>query len=230
MKEKKDKVLLVDSDIESQIFLKTTLDKFGYNVYTASSAYNIISLYGELIFDIVLLNENIADMYLKDIMPILRKDRYVPIIVISESAKETDTLLAFEMGADDFIKKPYSQKELLARMKNAVKRTKNTDNALVFRAGNLAVNFAERKVSLKGKIIKFTATEYSIFSLLAKSAGRVLKYSELIKKVWGKNSSADVKRLHVNIANIRKKLGEIPKKPKYIITENGIGYKMNTFF
>ncbi|MBP3337753.1 MAG: response regulator transcription factor [Clostridia bacterium] len=230
MKEKKDKVLLVDSDIESQIFLKTTLDKFGYNVYTASSAYNIISLYGELIFDIVLLNENIADMYLKDIVPILRKDRYVPIIVISESAKETDTLLAFEMGADDFIKKPYSQKELLARMKNAVKRTKNTDNALVFRAGNLAVNFAERKVSLKGKIIKFTATEYSIFSLLAKSAGRVLKYSELIKKVWGKNSSADVKRLHVNIANIRKKLGEIPKKPKYIITENGIGYKMNTFF
>lgn len=230
MKEKKDKVLLVDSDIESQIFLKTTLDKFGYSVYTASSAYNIISLYGELIFDIVLLNENIADMYLKDIVPILRKDRYVPIIVISESAKETDTLLAFEMGADDFIKKPYSQKELLARMKNAVKRTKNTDNALVFRAGNLAVNFAERKVSLHGKIIKFTATEYSIFSLLAKSAGRVLKYSELIKKVWGKNSSADVKRLHVNIANIRKKLGEIPKKPKYIITENGIGYKMNTFF
>lgn len=230
MKEKKDKVLLVDSDIESQIFLKTTLDKFGYSVYTASSAYNIISLYGELIFDIVLLNENIADMYLKDIVPILRKDRYVPIIVISESAKETDTLLAFEMGADDFIKKPYSQKELLARMKNAVKRTKNTDSALVFRAGNLAVNFAERKVSLKGKIIKFTATEYSIFSLLAKSAGRVLKYSELIKKVWGKNSSADVKRLHVNIANIRKKLGEIPKKPKYIITENGIGYKMNTFF
>ena len=230
MKEKKDKVLLVDSDIESQIFLKTTLDKFGYSVYTASSAYNIISLYGELIFDIVLLNENIADMYLKDIVPILRKDRYVPIIVISESAKETDTLLAFEMGADDFIKKPYSQKELLARMKNAVKRTKNTDSALVFRAGNLAVNFAERKVSLRGQIIKFSATEYSIFSLVEKSAGRVLKYSELIKKVWGKNSSADVKRLHVNIANIRKKLGEIPKKPKYIITENGIGYKMNTFF
>lgn len=230
MKEKKDKVLLVDSDIESQIFLKTTLDKYGYSVYTASSAYNIISLYGELISDIVLLNENIADMYIKDIVPILRKDRYVPIIVISESANETDTLSAFEMGADDFIKKPYSPKELLARMKNAVKRTKNTDNALVFRAGNLAVNFAERKVSLRGKIIKFTATEYSIFSLLAKSAGRVLKYSELIKKVWGKNSSADVKRLHVNIANIRKKLGEIPKKPKYIITENGIGYKMNTFF
>ncbi len=220
------KVLIIDPDNHTSSFLRITLDMQGFSVYTSPTGLSGAHLCTAINPDIILLDPNVPDIYAKDLFALLRNSKNIPIIIISDKTSESDKVTAFSYGADDYITKPFGMSELIARMRAALRHSFAPENSIKFQTGRLIIDFDKREVTLKNEIIRLTATEYALISVLAKSAGKVLTYNQIIKRIWGKNSTADVKRLHVNMANIRRKLSEPCGKPNYILTENGVGYKM----
>ena len=162
----------------------------------------------------------------------IRETSDTPIIVLSARTNETDKVEALDTGANDYVTKPFGTDELLARVRVALRNNRNGDNDGIgmnqFAMNGLFINYEDRSVNLNGEEIKLTQTEYNIVQLLSVYAGRVLTYTEIIKKIWGYSDNGSVKKLQVNMANIRKKLGEKPGENKYISNELGVGYRMNS--
>lgn len=229
------KILVIEDDVNIGNFVKTILETNGYQVFNARNGSN-----GKLMFlsycpDLVVLDLGLPDIDGVDFIKMVRETSDTPIIVLSARTGERDKVDALDLGANDYVTKPFGTGKLLARVRATLRdnRRKNSgDNVLrsKFQTKDMVIDYDSRRIMKGGEEIKLTQTEYNIVELLSLHAGRVLTYSEIIKKIWGYSDSGSVKKLQVNMANIRKKFGEKPGESNYISNELGVGYRMNTPF
>ena len=192
---------------------------------------------GKLMFlshypDLIVLDLGLPDIDGVDFIKMVRETSDTPIIVLSARTGEHDKVDALDLGANDYVTKPFGTGELLARVRATLRdnRRKNSDNNVFrnkFRTKDMVIEYDSRRIRIGDEEIKLTQTEYNIVELLSLHAGRVLTYSEIIKKIWGYSDSGSVKKLQVNMANIRKKFCERPGESNYIYNELGVGYRMN---
>lgn len=225
------KILIVEDDANICNFVKTILVTNGYQVIVAQNGKN-----GEMMFhshcpDLLILDLGLPDIDGIDFIKNVREASDMPIIVLSARTNEQDKVAALDCGANDYVTKPFGTDELLARVRVALRNNRqgSGDKAGMnqFAVKDLLIDYEERKITLGEAEVKLTQTEYNIVQLLSIHAGRVLTYTEIIKKIWGYSDSGSIKKLQVNMANIRKKLGEKPGENQYIANELGVGYRMN---
>lgn len=225
------KILIVEDDLNICNFVKTILSTHMYQVLVANNCNNSDLMFQSHCPDLLILDLGLPDGDGVDLIKKIREKSDTPIIVLSARTSESDKVEALDMGANDYVTKPFGTDELLARVRVALRNNRHGDNAEVgmnkFSMNGLFINYEDRSVSLNEEEIKLTQTEYNIVQLLSVYAGRVLTYTEIIKKIWGYSDNGSIKKLQVNMANIRKKLGEKPGENKYITNELGVGYRMN---
>ena len=226
------KVLIIEDEINICNFIKTILETNGYHVVSARNAENGKTMFLSHRPDLLILDLGLPDLDGTEIIKQVRETAGTPIIVLSARTNESDKVKALDLGADDYITKPFGTNELLARVRAALRgyRRRETESEVshdVFSVGDMLIDYAYRKITVGGNEIKSTQTEYNVLELLSMHAGKVMTYSEINKKVWGYSDSGSIKKLQVNMANIRKKLGEKPGDNRYIANELGIGYRMN---
>ena len=228
------KILVIEDETAIKNFLKTILEANEYQVLLSNTCENGILMFSSHRPDLVLLDLGLPDKDGQNFIKNVRKTQAssVPILVLSARTNETDKVECLDLGANDYITKPFSTAELLARIRAAVRSSLYySDNTLlsegIFTLGDLRIDMDRRKVSFTGSEIKVTQTEYNILLLLAKHSGRVMTYSSIIREIWGPDDDGSVKKLQVNMANLRKKLGIRPGDNRYIINELGVGYRMD---
>ena len=224
------KLLIVEDDSNIRTFLRTMLEAEDYQVLCAADCRTGISMFTSHCPDLVILDLGLPDLDGTEFIPYARQYTQAPILVLSARTTDTDKVSALDLGANDYITKPFSAAELLARIRSALRNRRYGDqDGLVgeaFNVSDLRIDFARRQVTLSGREVRLTQTEYNIVTVLAHHAGRVMTYAAIIRAVWGTTDDGSIKKLQVNMANIRKKLGERPGERRYISNELGVGYRM----
>ena len=230
MSNNKYKILVVEDDRNILSMIQTVLDTNGYQVLTAQRCQQGILMLSSHMPDLVVLDLGLPDMDGEEFIRITRRSSMVPIIVLSARTEEKDKVSALDLGANDYITKPFGTAELLARVRASLRINRmNLQAAIpqsVFTLGDLKIDYDRRQVSVGNVIIHLTQIEYNILSLLSQQAGKVMTYSAIIGAIWGTIDDGSVKKLQVNMANIRKKLGCKPGDNPYIVNELGVGYRM----
>ncbi len=226
------KVLIIEDEMNICNFVKTVLESNGYQVVIAGNAADGKTMFLSHRPDLLILDLGLPDLDGTEVIKNVREHAGTPIIVLSARTHESDKVKALDLGADDYITKPFGTNELLARVRAALRgyrrREAESDIALdKFAVADMVIDYEYRRITVGGVEVKLTQTEYNVLELLSMHAGKVMTYSEINKKVWGYSDSGSVKKLQVNMANIRKKLGEKPGENRYIANELGIGYRMN---
>ena len=230
--ETKDKILIVEDDETIAAFLIAVLEANGFDTIRASLGREAVTLISSHCPDLVLLDLSLPDMDGMEILAGLRKWSTLPVIVVSARGRERDKVIALDMGADDYLTKPFGPGELLARIRAAIRHTRTPDGAAavansgVFTAGDLTIDYGKHRVYISGRDAGLTQNEYKLVALLGLHAGKVLTYDYLIKELWGPSARSDNQILRVNMANIRRKIEKNPAQPAYIFTESGVGYRM----
>lgn len=225
----KDRILVVEDDKRISSFFKTVLESNRYDVIMASTGSEAYSLITSQCPDLVILDLGLPDQDGQEMIRQVRKKTLTPIIVLSARTTEQDKIQALDLGANDYITKPFGTGELMARVRAALRSGHSgwgTAPGGVFRAQGLEINHERRKVFVDGQEIKLTQTEYNIVSFLSEHAGRVMTYAAIVRAIWGDMDCGSTKKLQVNMANIRKKLGSRPGSNTYILNELGVGYRM----
>ncbi len=227
--ENKPCILIIEDDASICNFITTVLQTNGYATLQASSGQEALSMVSSHCPDAVLLDLGLPDMDGQQILKSVRAWSLVPIVVVSARGHERDKVEALDLGADDYITKPFGTSELLARIRTALRHGRNKGEIVrsdVFTVGDLTIDFDRRYVKVKGEPVHLTQIEYKIVALLSRYAGRVLTYDYMLKSIWGPHATCDNQILRVNMANIRRKIEENPAVPKHIFTEVGVGYRM----
>lgn len=229
--ELKTTVLVVEDEKNIASFIKTVFEANNFNVIVAHTGVEASLMINSHCPDIIILDLGLPDIDGMEIIKKVREWTATPIVVVSARTDENDKVSALDAGADDYVTKPFGTGELLARVRTALRHTRNTDVGIAanegkFVSGELTVDFDKRRVYISGNDIHLTQNEYKIVSLLAKYAGKVITYDSIMKQIWGPNFQSDNQILRVNMANIRRKMEEDPTEPKYIYTELGVGYRM----
>lgn len=231
MSNNKYKILVIEDESNIRSFVQTVLETSGYQVLTEKNCENGIMMFTSHNPDVVILDLGLPDRDGLDFIKAIRQNYYTPIIVLSARTSEEDKVTALELGANDYITKPFGTAELVARIKAAIRSNRIMDMEAskkgVFNLQGLKINFDTRFVTISDKEIHLTQTEYNILALLCQNSSKVMTYSEIINSIWGFYDESSVKKLQVNMANLRKKLGCKPGKNKYIINELGVGYRIN---
>ena len=228
----KHKILIIEDEINICNVVKAILETNDYHVLMAQTGGNGKTLFFSHHPDLVILDLGLPDLDGCDFIQLVREQSDIPIIVLSARTNESDKVNALDLGANDYITKPFGTNELLARVRATLRTSRHNgvgDRQIKKKAHikNMVIEYDARKVMIDEHEIKLTQTEYNIIELLSVHAGRVLTYTEIIKKIWGYSDSGSIKKLQVNMANIRKKLGEQPGEYLYILNELGVGYRMN---
>ena len=220
-------IIIIEDEKNICNFIETVLTPQNYHVvcaYTGADGLKQINTHKP---DVVLLDLGLPDMDGLEIIEEVRTYSSVPIIVISARTLERSKEAALDMGADDYLTKPFGTAELLARIRTALRHSQKTANENTrYEVGDLMIDFERRLVKVKDQDVHLTQIEYKLVSLLAQNAGRVLTYETIISKIWGPYADSDNQILRVNMAHIRRKLEENPAEPQYIFTEIGVGYRM----
>ena len=228
----KEKILVVEDEKSISSFIKAILSSNGYDVIAAATGAEACSMISSHCPDLVVLDLGLPDMDGMDIIQSVRGWTHLPIIVVSARSFERDKVRALDMGADDYITKPFGAGELLARVRVAIRHTRSGSpdpsvaNNGIFTAGELTIDYNKHQVLINGENARLTQNEYRIVALLGRCAGRVLTYDFIMKELWGPQSKGGNQILRVNMANIRRKIEKNPAEPKYIFTEVGVGYRM----
>ena len=232
MSNNKYKILVIEDEANIRSFMETVLESNHYQMISAGSCAMGKTMFLSHNPDLVILDLGLPDEDGLVFLDFVRRDSAVPIIILSARTDEQDKVTALDKGANDYITKPFGTAELLARVRAALRNSRlNTQGDTLgqyFSLGELRINYDQRCVSLAGESISLTQTEYNILAFLSAHAGKVLTYTAIIKAVWGYHDSGSVKRLQVNMANIRKKLGIKPGDNRYIINDLGVGYRMQS--
>ena len=207
------------------------LKKHDYKVLYADNGREGLNLIHSQCPDIILLDLGLPDMDGNTVIREVRTWSSTPIIVISARSAEKEKVAALDLGADDYLTKPFGTSELLARIRASLRHSNrlNTDSTLYIRpyqCGELVLDFSKRLLTIEGEKIHLTPIEYKIVAYLAQNSGKVMTYASILSNVWGPYADDDNKILRVNMANIRRKLESDPAQPKYIFTEVGVGYRM----
>ena len=230
MSNNKYKILVIEDERNILSMIQTVLDSNGYQVLTAQRCQQGILMLSSHVPDLVVLDLGLPDMDGEEFIRITRRSSTIPIIVLSARTEESDKVSALDLGANDYITKPFGTAELLARVRASLRINRmNLQAAIprsVFTLDDLEIDYNRRQVSVAGKIVHMTQIEYNILSLLSHQAGKVMTYSAIIGAIWGTMDDGSVKKLQVNMANIRKKLGCKPGENRYIVNELGVGYRM----
>ncbi len=231
MSNNKYKILLVEDDRNIAYFIQTILETNGYQVLTAERCQQGILMLSSHVPDLVVLDLGLPDMDGEEYIRVARQSSMVPIIVLSARTEEADKVAALDLGANDYIAKPFGTAELLARVRASLRiarqHAKMTAPNGFFALDDLTIDYDRRQVSVAGNSIHLTQIEYNILAYLSQHVDKVMTYSAIIRAIWGTMDSGSVKKLQVNMANIRKKLGCHPGENKYIINELGVGYRMS---
>ena len=222
------KILLVEDEGNIRNMLSAMLETGSYRPIAAETGATGLMMTASHQPDLIILDLGLPDLDGMDFLRAVRQESSVPIIVLSARSGEHDKVAALDAGANDYVTKPFGTAELMARVRSAL-RNARTHSSIhsVFTLQEMTLNFDSRQVFLKGNEIKLTQTEYNILALLAENCGKMMSYSAIIKAVWGYPDDGSTKRLQVNMANLRRKLGIRPGDSSYIINEVGVGYRMN---
>jgi two-component system KDP operon response regulator KdpE len=220
------RVLVVDDEPAIRTFLRVSLAAHGYTVFEAANGQAALSAVTTHRPDIVILDLGLPDVDGIEVTRLLRQWMRLPIIILSVRGQEADKIAALDAGADDYLTKPFGVGELLARMRVASRRAAQTANEPVFKSSDLAVDLAHRIVSLAGREVQLTPTEYDLLRVMVMHAGKVLTHRQLLREVWGVDYEQEMHILRVNISNLRRKIEPDPTRPRYIVTEPGVGYRL----
>ena len=230
MSNNKYKILVVEDDYNILSMIQTVLDTNGYQVITAQRCQQGILMLSSHVPDLVVLDLGLPDMDGEEFIRITRRSSMIPIIVLSARTDEQDKVSALDLGANDYITKPFGTAELLARVRASLRinrmNLQSVSAASVFALDDLLINYDRRQVTVGEKTVHVTQTEFNILSYLSQHCGKVMTYSAIIRAVWGTQDDGSIKKLQVNMANIRKKLGCKPGENRYIVNELGVGYRM----
>ncbi|MEG0361977.1 MAG: response regulator transcription factor [Longicatena sp.] len=220
------KVLLIEDDKNIIKFLSLSLETNGCKVISAQSGIEGISLFMTDNPDLILLDLGLPDIDGSEVLSQIRTQSDVPILIVSARGQEKEKVEALDLGADDYITKPFHINELLARIRVALrKKTPQVVKDKVFKMDSLYIDFEKYKVFVEEKEIHLTPIEFKLLVLLIENAGKVLTHSFIIKKIWGYNTCEDSQSLRVFMANIRRKIEKDSSHPRYIVTEVGVGYR-----
>ena len=228
----KQKILIVEDEPNIRNFISAVLSANQYDVLIAETGRDAYAIITSHCPDAIILDLGLPDMDGVELIRLVRSWSPVPILVVSARMHERDKVEALDLGADDYITKPFGTSELLARIRMALRHANTSgDNSQValngvFSTGGLVIDYAKRKVTVDGELIHLTQNEYKLVSLLGRYAGKVLTYDYILKEIWGPGVQGDNKILRVNMANIRRKIEKNPAEPQYIFTEVGVGYRM----
>lgn len=224
------KVLIVEDDQSILGFVQTILETNGYQVLTAERCRQGLLIFSSYTPDLVVLDLGLPDMDGGEFIRQVRLFSTVPIIVLSARTEENDKVSALDLGANDYITKPFGTAELLRRGAGGASRPagigRGSRPPTMFTVDDLVIDYDRRQVSVGGSPVHLTQTEYNILALLSQHTGKVLTYATIIRSVWGSMDDGSVKKLQVNMANIRKKLGCRPGDSRYVINELGVGYRI----
>ncbi len=228
----KEKILVVEDEKSIAHFISTVLNNNGYEAMRARTGQEALSMVSSHCPDLIILDLGLPDMDGMELLKNIRSWSGLPIVVVSARSHERDKVMALDLGADDYLTKPFGTAELLARVRTAIRHTRtvsaNTEIALrgTYSVGDLVVDFNKHQALVRGENVKLTLSEFRIVSLLAKHAGKVLTYDFIMKELWGPRAGGDNQILRVNMANIRRKIEDNPAEPKYLFTEVGVGYRI----
>jgi two-component system KDP operon response regulator KdpE len=220
-------LLLVDDEAQLVRALTPALTAAGYDVATAGTGAEALTRLAREPSDVVLLDLGLPDMDGKEVISRIREWSEIPILVLSARDLEEEKIAALDLGADDFVNKPFGVGELLARIRAAQRgRERRLLGSASFKAGDLEVNFASRRTFIQGEEIRLTPREYDLVRTLARNPGRVITHKQIIASVWGSTATVDAQFVRVLVAQVRQKLEEEPSAPKIILTEPGVGYRL----
>jgi two-component system, OmpR family, KDP operon response regulator KdpE len=217
--------LVIDDEPQIRRLLRVMLEANGYTVFDAVNGNEGIVQAAQCRPDIILLDLGLPDMEGVEVLKRIREWSRVPVIILSVRDREDDKIAALDAGADDFVTKPFSSGELLARLRTTLRRSQPQAETVVFQSGQFEVDLAARIVRKNGTEVKLTPTEYSLLRLLVVHAGKVLTHRQLLTEVWGPNAVGQTHYLRVHIAHLREKLEDDAAQPKLIITEPAVGYR-----
>lgn len=225
------KILVVEDEINICSLLETILETNGYDVVTARTCQQALTMSLSYLPDLVVLDLGLPDKDGMEFIKETRKKNSTPILVLSARTSELDKVMALDLGANDYVTKPFGTAEFMARVRAALRNSRKSDVIGVtegkFKLYDLEIDYGRRMVLVGGNEVKLTRTEYNILEILSQNTGKVLTYASIILKIWGPEDDGGVKKLQVNMANLRKKLGSKPGDNRYIINELGVGYRMS---
>jgi two-component system KDP operon response regulator KdpE len=215
--------LIIEDDLAVQSFLQTLLQSQNFHLQSTGSGQTGLQILSSQTFDLVLLDLGLADLDGQQVLQQLRQWTAVPVIVISARGKEQDKIQALDAGANDYITKPFSAGELLARIRAALRQHQGTVQTLQF--GNVLIDPVQRQISKGGVPLHLTKTEYDILLLLLRHAGNVLTHNQILRQVWGEMYQGRPEYVRVHVATLRQKIEDNPATPQFIKTEAGVGYR-----
>jgi two-component system, OmpR family, KDP operon response regulator KdpE len=220
------KALIIDDEVQIRRFLKITLESQGFTLTEAANGRDGLTQAAMHRPDVVILDLGLPDEDGLDVLRKLREWSRVPVIVLSVRNAEEDKIALLDAGADDYLTKPFSAGELVARIRTALRHAAPAEPDGLFRNGPLEVDLPARKVRVGGKPVKLTVTEYDLLRLFVQNAGKVLTHHQILKSIWGASSGDEMQYLRVYISQLRRKIESDPANPQLLVTETGVGYRM----
>jgi two-component system KDP operon response regulator KdpE len=226
MKAGSDRILIVDDERAIRRYLRTALEAQGYVVFEAVNGIEALNSVVGAHPDLIILDLGLPDIDGVEVTRRIREWTQVPIIILSVRDQEQDKIEALDVGADDYLTKPFSTGELMARMRVATRRALHVADEPTLQIDQLLVDLAHRRVTLAGVEISLTPTEYDLLRLLVQNRGKVLTHRQILRQVWGPTYESESHLLRVNISNLRRKIEPDMARPSYILTEPGVGYRL----
>jgi two-component system KDP operon response regulator KdpE len=223
-------LLVIDDESQVRRFLRGSLTPMDYKVVEADTGESGLTAASSHKPDIILLDLGLPDLDGIEVTRRLREWTTTPIIILSARGQDPDKVAALDAGADDYLTKPFSLPELLARIRVAARHAEERGDKreAVFETGDLRIDLASRIVAVAGEEVRLTPIEYKLLATLARKAGRVLTYQQLLREVWGPRYMTQKQYLHVYMGHLRGKLERDPAKPQFLVTEPGVGYRLKT--
>jgi two-component system, OmpR family, KDP operon response regulator KdpE len=219
-------ILMVEDDPQIRRFLRAALSAEGYRFQEATTAQEGLAQAASHNPDFILLDLGLPDRDGLEVIRSVRAWSSAPILVLSARGQERDKIEALDLGADDYVAKPFPVGELLARIRAGLRRAAAISHGVVFQFGQVHVDLEKRVVKMRGETVHLTPNEYKLLQTLIKNAGKLLTQRQLLNEVWGPGSTEQAQYLRVYIAQLRRKLEENPARPKYFRTEPGVGYRL----
>jgi len=224
------RILLVDDEVSIQRAVEPLLRSRGYQVDVAATGTQALAMFAERSPDLIVLDLGLPDIEGTEVCRRVRATTRVPIIVLSARGAEADKVNALDLGADDYVTKPFRPEELLARIRVALRRVMSEDEGEtgVFQAGDLTIDYDRRRVLRDEAEIRLTPKEFELLSLLARNHDRVLTHRAILKAIWGPNAVEQTEHLWTLVAQVRKKIEPDPGTPRYLVSEPWVGYRFAT--
>jgi two-component system, OmpR family, KDP operon response regulator KdpE len=226
MSETAQRALVVDDETSIRRYLRATLTAHGFTVYEATNGQEAVNAVLANRPDIIFLDLGLPDFDGIEVTRRLREWSQTPIIILSVREAEQDKIAALDAGADDYLTKPFSTGELMARVRVAFRKLGKTPDDPILQVGALRMDLSHRIVTVEDREISLTPTEYDLLRILLQNAGKVLTHQHLLRQIWGTAYESEMHLLRVNISNLRRKIESDPARPTYIHTEPGVGYRM----